>query len=338
MPEKFSNNGPESRKSKIRKFVAIVGAVLIVLAFPVFAQQPKVHRVGVLMLIKPDRPQLQGLRDGLKDAGYIEGENLQLDMPALRTADELRVLTSDYVKHKVNVIVATGNIETNIAKEIAQELPIVFMPASDPITAGFVKSFPRPGTHLTGIAFIRDLDSYGKQLEVFKEVVPSLSKLAVLYDARSTPSPYTKGLDQIKKVASNLSITIDERPIREINQAEKIAASFSRNTVDGVFVLCSSLFGSSPEAIIARATEKKLPLFACGWTHQGALSSFALDLYQVGRRGGWYVSQILKGAKPADLPVEVPLKYELTINLKTARAIGLKIPSEVLQRADKVIK
>jgi putative ABC transport system substrate-binding protein len=326
-------------RSKSKKvFCLTLGGMLLAFTVPTEAQQAKIRRVGVLMLIKPDRPQLQGLRDGLKEAGYIEGQNLTLDMRPLQRAEELRSLAKDYVKQKINVIVTTGNVETNVAKEITQDLPIIFMPASDPITAGFVKSFPRPGTNLTGIALIRDLDSYGKQLEVFKEAVPSLGKLAVLYDARANASPYAKGLDQFKKVASNLGITIDERPIREINEAEKAIASFSKNTVDGVFVLCSSLFGSGPEVIIARAIEKKLPLFSCGWTHEGAFISLALDLYQVGRRGGWYVSQMLKGVKPADLPVEVPLKYELAINLKTANSIGIKIPPEVLQRADKVIR
>jgi ABC-type uncharacterized transport system substrate-binding protein len=313
-------------------------ALLLPLTFPAEAQQSKVHRVGVLMLIKPDRPQLQGLRDGLRDAGYIEGQNLTLDMPAPRSTEELRSLAKDYIKQKVNVIVTTGNVETNVAKEITQELPVVFMPASDPITAGFIRSFPRPGSNLTGVALIRDLDSYGKQLEVFTEVVPSLSKLAVLYDARSNNSLYPKGLEQLKKVASSLAIAIDERPVRKISEAENAVTSLSRNNVDGVFVLCSSLFGSGPEAIIARAIEKKLPLFSCGWTHQGALVSLALNLYQVGRSGGGYVAQILRGAKPQDLPVEVPLKYELAINLKTANAIGIKIPPEVLQRADKVFK
>ena len=290
------------------------------------------------MLVKPDRPQIQGLRDGLKEGGYIEGQNLALDMRPLQNAEELRSLAREYVKQKVNVFVTTGNVETNVAKETTQQLPIVFMPASDPITAGFVKSFSRPGTNLTGIALSRDLYSYGKQLQVFKETIPFLGKLVVLYDSRSDNSPYTIGLEQLKKVASNLNIMIDERPIREIQEAEKAVASLSRKTVDGVFVLCSSLFGSGPEAIIARAIEKKLPLFSCGWTHQGALVSYSLDLYQVGRRGGWYVSQLLGGAKAADLAVEVPLKYELAINLKTANAIGIKIPPEVLQRADKVTK
>lgn len=300
--------------------------------------EPKIRQVRVLMLVKPDRPQLQGLRDGLTQAGYIQGQNLQLDMPIVRTPDELRTLASDFVKQRVSVVVTTGNVETEVAKEIIQQLPIVFMPASDPIGAGFVRSFIRPDSNLTGIALIRDLDSYGKQLEVFKEAVPSLGKLAILYDARPNASPYAKALAQLKKVATNFGITIEERPVREIHEAEVAVASLSRNTVDGIFVLCSSLFGSGPETIIARAIERKLPLFSCGWTHQGALVSFALDLYQVGRRGGWYVSQILNGASPADLPVEVPLSYELTINLGTAKRIGLQIPATMLQRADKVIR
>lgn len=319
-------------------FRLALSALLLAPIVAAEAQQSKVPRVGVLMLIRPDRPQLQGLRDGLREAGYIEGQNLTLDMPGLQTPEELRALAKDYVNEKVNVIVTTGNVETQIAKETTQDLPIIFMPASDPITAGFVKSFSRPGTNLTGIAMIRDLDSYGKQLEVFKEVVPALRKVAVLYDARSNTSPYTKGLEQLKKVASSLTIAIDERPVRNIHEAEKAVVSLSKKAVDGLFVLCSSLFGGGPEAIITRAIERKLPLFSCGWTHQGALVSFALDLYQVGYRGGWYVSQILKGAKPADLPVEVPLKYELAINLETANSIGIKIPPEVLQRADKVIR
>jgi ABC-type uncharacterized transport system substrate-binding protein len=115
-------------------------------------------------------------------------------------------------------------------------------------------------------------------------------------------------------------------------------ASVSRNSVDGIFAVCSSLFGGGLETIVALSIEKKLPLFSCGWTQQGGLISLSLDMYQVGRRGGWYVEQILKGGKPQDLPVESPSKYELAINLKTADAIGIKIPPEVLQRADKVIK
>jgi ABC-type uncharacterized transport system substrate-binding protein len=322
--------------------ILVVSTIFLALLFPVNNQtgwaEPHIHRVGVLMLIKPDRPQLQGLRDGLRDAGYIDGRNLILNMPALRSREDLRSRARDFVREKVRAIVTTGNVETQIAKETTQELPIVFMPASDPIAAGFVKSFPRPGTNITGVALIRDLDSYGKQLEVFKDTIPSLDRLAVLYDGRMDNSPYTKGLDQLKRVGSNLGISIDPHPIREIKEAERVVASLSRNTVNGVFVICSSLFGSGPEAIIARAIENKLPLFSCGWTSQGALVSFALDFYQVGHRAGWYVSQILKGSKPADLPIEVPLKYELTINLKTANAIGLKIPTEVLQRADKVFR
>jgi putative tryptophan/tyrosine transport system substrate-binding protein len=313
-------------------------ALLLPLTFPAEAQQSKVHRVGVLMLIKPDRPQLQGLRDGLRDAGYIEGQNLTLDMPAPRSTEELRSLAKDYIKQKVNVIVTTGNAETKIAKENTQHIPIVFMPAADPLTAGFVKSFPQPGTNLTGVALMRDLDSYGKQLEIFKEAIPPLGKVVVLYDARSENPLPSKGIGQLKKVASSLGIELDEKRVLELREAERIVASLSRNSVDGIFIVCSSLFGGDIEAIIKLAIGKKLPLPSCGSTQEGSLISLSLNLYQVGLRAGWYVAQIFKGATPQDLPVEVPLKYELAINLRTANAIGIKIPPEVLQQADKVIR
>lgn len=318
-------------------FVFVLGFCLATSGHEVIGET-KLYRVGVLMLIKPDRPQLQGLRDGLKEAGFVDGRNLKLDMYPLHTVEELRSRARHFLTTNVNAIVTTGNLETQVAKDIIRELPIVFMPASDPITAGFVKSFTRPGTNLTGIAMIRDLDSYGKQLQVFKEAVPSLAKLAVLHDARTRAPAYTQGLDRLKKTALRLSIVIDEHPIHEIEEAERIVAALSKSAVDGVFVLCSSLFGSGPEALISRARERKLPLFSCGWTREGAFLSYALNLYHVGRRGGWYVSQILNGANPGDLPVEVPLKYELSVNLKTAQAIGLTVPIEVLQRADKVIR
>lgn len=300
--------------------------------------QPGKHLVGVLMLVKEDRPLILGLRDGLKAAGLIEGQNLQLEMPAPQTRATLGILARKFLQQKVNVIVATGNVETEIAKKVAQDVPIVFMPASDPITAGFVKSFVRPGTNLTGISLIRDFDFYGKQLEIFREVIPSLTKVAVLYDARDGESVYEKGLQRLKRVASNFAIAVKDMPVREIGDAEKNMASLSKKSVDGVFVICSSLFGSGPGAVITLATQKKLPLFGCDWVSQGSLASLTLDFYQIGRRGSWYVEQILNGAKPSELPVEVPQKYELTINLETAKKIGIKVSPEILQQADRIIQ
>lgn len=212
------------------------------------------------------------------------------------------------------------------------------MPTSDPIAAGFVKSFPRPGTNLTGLALIRDVDSYGKQLEVFKEAIPSLGRIVIIYDARSENPLAAKGVVQLKKVGSHLDIAVDERPVREIRNAEKVVASLSKNNADGIFVTCGSLFGGGFAGIVTLAIEKKLSRFSCDWTGQDGLISLSLDLYQVGRRAGWYADQILKGSKPQDLAVEVPLNYELAINLKTANAIGIKIRPEVLQGADKMVK
>jgi ABC-type uncharacterized transport system substrate-binding protein len=300
--------------------------------------QINTYRVGILTLINPNRPQLQGFRDGLKEFGYIEGQNLRLEMPNVRTPEELRLLAKDYVRRKVNVIVTTGTFETAVAKETTSQLPIVFMPVSDPINAGFVKSFRQPGTNLTGLALMRDVDSYGKQLEVFKEAIPSLGRIAVIYDGRGENPLAEKGMTQLKKVAFHRHIVLYERPIREIRDAEQAVASLSKSVVDGIFFMCSSLFGGGFERILTLATEKKLPLFSCGWTRQGGLISLSLDLYQVGRRAVWYVDQIRKGLKPQDIAVEVPLKYELAINLRTAEKIGIEIPPEIRQRADEVIK
>ena len=300
--------------------------------------QPRTHRVGVLTLVKADRPQIVGLRDGLKAAGLVQGQNLQLELPVSQTRETLQVLAQKFQHQKVDVIVATGNVETDIAKQFAQNIPIVFMPASDPIAAGFVKSIVRPGTNLTGIALIRDFAFYGKHLEVFKEVIPFLTKVAVLHDVRGNDGVYGRGLEQMRKVAANLAITVKDMPVRDIRDAESVMASLSKQSTDGVFVLCSSLFGGGPEAVITLAIQKKLPLFGCDWASQGSLVSLTTDFYQIGRRGSWYVEQILSGTKPSELPVEVPLKYELAINLRTADKIGVKMSPEILQLADRVIQ
>jgi ABC-type uncharacterized transport system substrate-binding protein len=302
--------------------------------------QMKTPKVGVLMLIKPDRPHLQGLRNGLKEAGYIEGQNLTLVMRPLQSAEELRSLAKDYVQQKINVIVTTGNVETKIAKETTQEVPIVFMPASDPVRSGFVKSLARPGTNLTGLTYYVDLRESAKQLEIFKEIVSTLRRAVLLIDDRTEAPIDATSVAVIRKVAVRLGIELIEKPVKSLDQAERAISSLSKDTTDGILVICTSLF-SNLEKIAVISRQKLVPVFGCASAHvteNGALFSYAPDMYKMGHRGAWYVGQILKGAKPQELPVEAPRKFELVINLKTAELIGIKIPPEVLQRADKVIK
>ena len=326
-----------------KKILAIALATVI-LAPPLLAeaQQQKVYRAGVLMLGSPDIPTMKGLRNGLKEAGYVEGKNLILDAPAIETIDELRSIAKAYIEKKFDVIVSSGATAPLIARELTREIPIVFVGASDPVGSGLVKSAARPETNITGVASATDVEIQGKRLEVFKEAVPTLRRVAVLYNARGENPGHAKSLALVQKVAPALGLKLIEKPVKSTADIERALASVSRDTTDGLFVICSSLFRDSIKKMAAVATQKRLALIAgcqgSDVTEQGFLLSYGADRYRIGHRGAWYVDRILKGTKPQDLPVEAPTYFELVINLKTAKQIGLTIPPNVLARADKVIK
>jgi ABC-type uncharacterized transport system substrate-binding protein len=295
-------------------------------------------RVGLLMSIPPDRPQIKGLRDGLKEAGYIEESNLELQMPLCDTVDQLQAVARSYRGSKINVIVTTGGVETRVAKNFAGGVFTVFMPVTDPVNSGFVKSLSHPGTTMTGIAFTGDIREHGKQFQIFKQIVPSLRGVAVLYDKRHPAAAASLG--EMRKVATYLKTSTFEIPVKSIAEARNKLSSLDGTMVNGVFLICSSLFADPTELGIL-AKKKKLAFHSCTIDHveKGiTLFAYARDFYAIGRRGAWYVDRILKGAKPEDLPVESPMKFELVINLQTAREIGILIPSQMLQQADKVIR
>jgi putative ABC transport system substrate-binding protein len=321
---------------------AVVPSILIVVVLLAFgvtaeAQQPKVYHVGVLVLVSPDIPEVKGLRDGLKETGYVEGKNLILDVPAMKTIDELRPIAKTYIEKKFDVIVAIGATAPLIAKELTHEIPIVFVGASDPIVSGLVKSVARPEANVTGVARATDVEMQGKRLEVFKEAVPTLRRVAVLYNARGENPGHAKSLALVQKVAPNLGLKLAEKPIKSTADIEQALASVSKNTTDGLFVICSTLFRPF-EKMNAVALQKRVPFTGCGGAEQGALLSYGPDTYRLGYRGAWYVDRILKGTRPQALPVEAPSYFELVINLKTAKRIGVTIPPEVLARANRLIK
>jgi putative ABC transport system substrate-binding protein len=325
-----------------KKALLVLGMVLMLLMATVVAhaEESKVYRVGVLMLNKPERPHIQALRDGLKKAGYAEGKNLLLNMEQRKNIDDLRSAAKMFVQRKFDVIVANSNIETGIAQQATPEIPIVFMPASAPVRAGFVKSLARPGTNLTGLTYYTDYRENGKQLEIFKEIVPTLRRLVILIDAGAHQPVDEPSLALVRKVAAHLGIHLTEKPVNSLLEAEQAVSSLPRSAADGLHVTCTGLF-SNLKKIGMLAVQKNIPLYGCATGHviyDGALFTYAPDLHQMGLRAAWYVDRILKGTRPEDLPVEAPRKFELAINLKTAEAIELKIPPEVLQRADKVIK
>jgi len=288
------------------------------------------------------QPQVNGLRDGLEELKYVEGENLNWQRIDGGTSEELRAnLKSLLQRQRVDVLVTLGTTETNVAKDIAPKIPMVFLPAADPVQSGFVHSLASPGTNLTGLTFFTGSENLGKQLEVFKQIVPSLDKVGILFDGRLKSAALSKSWKRLTVVASWLGIHLTEMPVASAAEASsKIASLPTPGMSGGVFVFCSGMFKDA-EGLAAAATKRKLPLFGCNAfqvAEQNVLLSYAPDLYSLGYRGAWFVDRIFKGAKPQDLPVETPRKFELVINNRVASEIGLKIAPEMLMLADRVFR
>jgi putative ABC transport system substrate-binding protein len=286
------------------------------------------------------QPQINGLRDGLEELKYVEGENLNWQRIDGATGEELRSkLKSLLQKQRVDVLVPLGTVETQVATEMAPHLPMVFLPAADPVKAGFVRSLASPRTNLTGLAFFNDSENLGKQLEVFKQVVPSLHKVGVLFDGRLESPVLTASWKRLGIVAPWLGVQLIELPVASVDEAsKKIAALPNPTPSTGIFVFCSGLFKDA-ERLAAAANKQKLPLFGCNAfqvAEQNVLLSYAPDLYSLGYRGAWFVDRIFKGTKPWELPVETPRKFDLVINNKVAREMGLRISPEMLMLADRV--
>jgi putative ABC transport system substrate-binding protein len=318
----------------------LIAPIILMVAYFAEAQQTRVYRVGILMHNSPERPHIHGFRIGMEKAGYIKGKNLVLNIEQRNDVEELRAAAKLFVDEKFDVIVASSNIETAIAQQATPTIPIVFLPASAPVRAGFVRSLARPGTNLTGVTYYIDFRQNGKQIEMFKEVVPRLGRLVSLVDESVEQPVDHPSLELLRKVAAHMRIKLTEKPVDSLSQAETFVSSLSRQTTDGIHVTCTGLF-SNLRSIGRISLERKLPLYGCSRIHveqNGALFTYAPDMYQMGLRAAWYVDRILKGSKPQEMPVEAPRKYELAINVNVASLIGLTIPPRVLQRADIIIR
>ena len=325
----------------MNKQIAVVATVMLTAVTLADAQQGKIYRIGVLAQSgkTEERLEIKGLRAGLAEAGYVEGKNLQLNIPNVKTYDELRPIAKGYVERKVDVIVTNGGTATEIANRTTKEIPVVFIwGVTDPVESGLVKSLARPDTNVTGLTNEAGAEIYGKRLELFKEVVPSLRRVALLYNARGENPDHARRLAVVREVAPKLGLTLNEKPAKSVGDMNEMLRTVSKDS-DGIFIICSGLFSESYKRINNLAIQKKLPAWGCSAEQAfEALVSYSPDRYRNGHRGAWYVDRILKGAKPADLPVEQPIKFEFIINLKTAKQIGLTIPPNVLVRADRVIK
>jgi putative ABC transport system substrate-binding protein len=329
----------------LKKFLNTL-SVAFILAFVHLAhsQEGKIYRVGILP--QPgkaeERLAIKGLRAGLAEAGYIEGKNLQLNIPNVKTYDELRPIAKGYVEKKIDVVVTDSGTATVIGKVSSKEIPIVFIwGVTDPVESGLVKSLAHPETNITGLTNDAGAEIWGKRLELFKDAFPSLRRVALLYNSRGENPAHARRLAVVREVAPRLGITLNEKPAKSVTDVDKSLRLISKNNSDGIFIICSGLFTESYKKISAVGIQEKLPVFGCiseETMEQGAVLFYVPNGFANGHRGAWYVDKILKGARPSDLPVEQPTKFELVINLRTAKQLGLTIPQSVLYRADKVIK
>ena len=318
-------------------------AVVIWLLTPFFlvtaalaqAQQPKIPRIGVLANVAG--PQIDALKRGLRDAGYAEGQSIIFETRyAEGNLDRLSDLAVELVQLKVNLIVSIGPATPYAAKSI-KNIPIVMGYSGDPVDAGIVASLPRPGGNVTGITFFA-AELAGKRVELLKEAVPGISSLVVLANPRHAGEQ--RELRETQTVAQAMALPIQYLTVKTKGDFTEAFDAITRARADALITFPDALTMAHRSEIAAFAARRRLASVS-GWSEfaeAGGLMTYGPNLLDSFRRVVSYVDKILKGAKPADLPVEQPKKFELVINLKTAKQIGLTIPPNVLARADRVIK
>jgi putative ABC transport system substrate-binding protein len=282
--------------------------------------------------------QIKAFRQGLRDLGYVEGQNLFIDWRFAEGKREvLPTLASDLVRLKVDVIVTQGTSGTNPAKRATDTIPIVMAYSADPVGTGLVASLAHPGGNVTGLSEMSPALA-GKRLELIREVVPKGTRVAVLWDQRRPANVAV--LEEIETAARQFSIQVQSLAVRDAKDIDGAFRTAAQERAGALLVPSGALITQHAAEIARLAIRNRLPSIWDEIIHvdTGGLMSYGPSLIDLHRRAAKYVDKILKGAKPADLPVEQPTKFELVINLKTAKQIGLTIPPNVLARADKVIK
>ena len=318
---------------------------LLAIAIPAFthlaeAQQPKnAPRIGLLSSTPSSNSvRIEAFRQGLRELGYVEGKNIVIEYRwGEGKLDRLHALAAELVRLKVNVIVTAGPSPTRAAKEATTTIPIVMAQDPDPVGNGFVASLARPGGNITGLATLRPEIS-GKQLELLKEIVPRLSRVAVF--GTSINPGNAQQLREVELAAGAFGVKLQYLDVLGPKDIDTAFRAASKGRADAVLVLPGPAFNSQRKQIVDLAVKNRLPAIydRSEFVDDGGLMTYSVSSTDLYRRAATYVDKILKGAKPADLPVEQAKKFEFIINLKAAKQIGLTIPPNVLGRADKVIK
>ena len=345
IPPEARNKMTGNQKSKIqnRKWVGIAALAVAFAMSGVLAQaqQPaKIPRIGFLITSSPSAmaPRLNAFRLGLRELGYIEEKNIFIEQ---RHGDgrfeQLAALAAELVSLKVDVIVTSGPTATRPAKEATSTIPIVMTFDDDPVGSGFVDSLARPGRNITGLSTLAPEIS-GKRLELLKEVLPKLGRVAVI--GASNREGTAQALKEIELAAPALRMKLQFLNIQDPKEIESLFRAAGKARADAILVLQSPILNSHRVQIADLAVKSRIPAMfpASQYVDDGGLMSYGVSISDLDRRAASYVDKILKGAKPADLPIEQPTKFELIINLKAAKQIALTIPPNVLARADRVIR
>jgi putative ABC transport system substrate-binding protein len=318
-----------------REFITLVGGAAIMCPLVVRAQTAKVPTIGVLLTGNPDPETfLRGFRGALRDVGYTDGQNVRLEV---RSADGKSILlpekAAELVALKVDVIVAALTPAIRAAKQATGDIPIVMAPAGEPVGTGLVASLARPGGNVTGVS-AATAELAGKTLELIREALPSARRVAVLAnEADPLAKPF---LEQIGQGARTLGLEVDIEMVRPETPLDAVFDEISRKKAEALIVQGSL----QQKELFELAIKRRLPSFSTNRqvANSGGLMTYAANSAEVQRGAAGYVDKILKGARPADLPVEQPTMFELVINLKTAKALGLEIPATLLARADDIIE
>jgi putative ABC transport system substrate-binding protein len=326
-----------------REFITLVGGSIAAWPLATHAQQPqRMRRIGMLSSLAADDPEalrrLTAFAQGLQELGWTEGRNMRLDVRWIgERTDRLREYTAELIALAPDVIVTPGSAAVAAALQATHTVPIVFVQVGDPVGGGYVESLARPGGNATGFTAF-DYSFSGKYLELLKEIAPNVTQAAVFRDASIAIGAGQLGV--IQSLAQSLGVELRPIDVRNADEIERAVTSFARLSNGGLIVLGGAGTVIHRALIIQLAAKYRLPaVYPYGYyVVSGGLISYGPDNIDQYRRAAGYVDRILKGEKPANLPVQAPTKYELVVNLKTARALSLVIPQSVLSRADEVIE
>jgi putative ABC transport system substrate-binding protein len=324
------------RVAKSRWSPAIAAALIALTTIAAAAPPGRLVRIGVLSESWGPTPQIVGMRDGLRELGYLEDQDFTIGVRFTQgNPAELPQAARDLVRLGVDLIVAgeTSNA-VHAAQAATSRIPIVFIGGTDPVGFGLVKSLAHPGGNVTGVADL-DLELTAKRMEIFREIVPGLKRLIFVYDPSASNTDAV--LRAHRDAARRLGLAFVERPVGSREEAQAAIAAIPKSTTDGVLAPRPLSLNIPGFLLEARATVPTM-FYSNFLVEQGGLASYAATPRELGRQAATLIDKILKGARPADLPVQQPTKFELAVNLKTAKALGLVIPPAVLMRADRVIQ